>query len=199
MLPLISPMVQVSACASCIVLASRSQYAAGHVWIPDLAQPVAAIWMGDRFYSFFKIATSGANALHIVSKLGQRNEQAVLTKAVGGYAIWVLELEASPTRTTRLRHLGRHKLSKPAYCQLAPSTINRAIAIHVPDLDKLLNAVYLNNRYYSIFRIEDKAEKALELAAKITQRGDETAIVALQQGYAVCVWEPEATLAGSAI
>ena len=54
-------------------------------------------------------------------------------------------------------------------------------------------AVEHENKFYSVYRPGLEAMDALELAAQLTGRGNTSAIVSTQKGYAVCLWEPEAT------
>lgn len=181
-------MVHGSGFASCILLASRHQYASGHVWVPDLEQPVAAIWVGDRFYSFFKTIRA-EETFKLIEKLSQRGDRVALTETAQGYALWIWEVSAAPTQATHNRQV-RNRHPAPAPCLLVTRRVD-PIEIWVPDLDQPLDAIYLGDKYYSIFRVEPEIAKALELTAKITQRGDEAAIARLEKDYAVCIWEPE--------
>ena len=49
-------------------------------------------------------------------------------------------------------------------------------------------------QYYSIFKVEEEADKALEIVGRLTQQGDEITVAMTRKGYAICVLEPEAIL-----
>ena len=80
------------------ILESRSQYQSCRVRVPDLELPVAAILVDREYYSFFKAAQEASKVLTIVAKLGNRGDSTAITKTASGYAIWVIEPEASPVK-----------------------------------------------------------------------------------------------------
>jgi hypothetical protein len=55
---------------------------------------MAAIRVEALYYSFFRTVEVSQQAILIVRKLGDRGDRTVITKAVKGYSIWVLEEEA---------------------------------------------------------------------------------------------------------
>lgn len=65
--------------------------------------------------------------------------------------------------------------------------------IYVPDLEQRLSAIYANSKYYSFLKIVPNRSKALEIAARLQQRHDEPILTITPKGYAIWVWEPEAS------
>lgn len=68
----------------------------------------------------------------------------------------------------------------------------RTCHVRVPDSEKWLAAIVLNDRYYSFFKLVKDSQKALQIAAKLVYRGDEVAITRTIKGDAVWIYEPEA-------
>jgi hypothetical protein len=180
--------------APCLILASRDQYLSCRVQVPDLDRHIAAIRVGDRFYSFFKAVPDSRKVLGIVVKLSYRGDEAAIANAGKVHGIWVWEPEAQPLLDG---DRGRKPplLSPPAGCRILVSRNQyQQVDIQVPDLDQPLEAIVTENRCYSIFRIEPEVDRVFELVGKITQRGDETLITRLEKGYAVCILEPDAQI-----
>ena len=176
----------------CIMLASRDQYLACHIRVPDLEQRLAAIWIGDSYYSFFRMVGDSRKALSLTVKLCYRGDKVALTRVAKGYGLWVLEPEAGPTYGKRTLSTSHGQFSEPALCKIMVSrTQYQTLTIRVPDLEQPLDAIQVNGNYYSIFRIETDLDRLIEIVAKTTRRGDETIILRIQEGYAICVWEPE--------
>lgn len=68
----------------------------------------------------------------------------------------------------------------------------RPCHVRVPDLNKRLAAILVDDKYYSFFRIEKDSQRALEITNKLTRRGDQTVITKTAKGYVIWVLEPEA-------
>ncbi|MBW4520145.1 MAG: hypothetical protein KME16_10660 [Scytolyngbya sp. HA4215-MV1] len=64
--------------------------------------------------------------------------------------------------------------------------------IFVPDQENRLPAVLVREQYYSFFKIVKDRYQAIEISARLLQRGDKTVITTTAKGYAVWVLEPEA-------
>jgi hypothetical protein len=185
-------MVQSVQASPCLMLASRDQYMACHIRVPDLAQRLAAIRIGGSYYSFFRMVDDSRKALSLTVKLCYRGDKVALTRVAKGYGLWILEPEAQPTHLERIGSTSHTQLSEPALCRIMVSrTQYQSLAIRVPDLEQPLDAIQVNGNYYSIFRIETDLDRLIEIVAKTTRRGDETIILRIQEGYAICVWEPE--------
>jgi len=66
--------------------------------------------------------------------------------------------------------------------------------IKVPDLEKPVAAVCVDQEYYSFFKAVESADKTLEIVAKLGNVGDSTVITKTPKGYAIWVKEPNAQL-----
>jgi hypothetical protein len=66
--------------------------------------------------------------------------------------------------------------------------------IFVPDQDSRLPAVLVQGQYYSFFKMVKDRYQAIDISARLAQRGDKTVITKAAKGYAVWVLEPEAQL-----
>ncbi|HAN73609.1 MAG TPA: hypothetical protein DCQ51_09865 [Planktothrix sp. UBA8407] len=66
--------------------------------------------------------------------------------------------------------------------------------IKVPDLEKPVAAVCVDQEYYSFFKAVEAADKTLEIVAKLGNVGDSTVITKTPKGYAIWVKEPNAQL-----
>ena len=66
--------------------------------------------------------------------------------------------------------------------------------IFVPDQDSRLPAVFVQGQYYSFFKMVKDRYQAIDISARLAQRGDKTVITKAAKGYAVWVLEPEAQL-----
>ncbi len=82
------------------ILELRSQYQSCRIRVPDLELPVAAILVDREYYSFFKAVQEASKVLAIVAKLGNRGDSTAITKTASGYAIWVMEPEATAVKSS---------------------------------------------------------------------------------------------------
>lgn len=67
--------------------------------------------------------------------------------------------------------------------------------IQVPGDAHRLSAIALEGQFYSFFRSCQQVTKALGLTMKLTGRGDTVVVTSTSRGYALWVYEPDATLA----
>lgn len=77
-----------------VVLDSHHQYQPCQVRVPDLDQRLAAIAFKNSYYSLFKTVDGRDEALRIKIKLDRQGDEVVITKAVNGYSVWILEPDA---------------------------------------------------------------------------------------------------------
>ncbi|MBD1913317.1 MULTISPECIES: hypothetical protein [unclassified Leptolyngbya] len=183
-------MSQLKAPSPSYILLDRQQYRTCHVKVPDLEQRLSAIQLGDQFYSFFQVAPEARKAIALLTKLVYRNESTVLTKMPRGYGVWVEEPDAmrvgTPSSTV---------VRKPASCLVLVNQYpHRRCRIQVPDLPQSVDAIAVDQNFYSIFKAELPAEQALEIIAKLLQRGDKALLLGDRNGYVIGIHEPEATL-----
>ena len=182
----------------CLVLSLRRQYHSCHIQLPDSDERVAAIAIHNEFYSLFQVFESPDQAIDMVVRLSRRGEEVAIRQLPsGGYALWVKEKDARPTRSFNLIERRSTRQPRPEFCYiLTTSDEYQEVDIMVPDLDKSLSAIQFQGKYYSLFKPQVTAEQTIELTAKLAQRGDETIILALPDkapNYAVCVIEPDAS------
>jgi hypothetical protein len=67
--------------------------------------------------------------------------------------------------------------------------------IAIADSTERLPAIQVDNKFYSFFRFEANQEKAFDVVDKLTQRGDVALVTQTPKGFAVWVFEADATLA----
>lgn len=177
----------------CLMISSRDYFSSCHIRVPDLDQRLAAIQVGDRYYSFFNVVTDSKRALSLMIKLSHRGDHVVITQlARGGYGLWVWEPDAHLANAASAQRRQKPTLA-PASCTVLVSRDQfQRMDIRVPDLEQSVPAILIHDRFYSIFRVETDSEKVIDLVAKITQRGDETAIIRAEKGTAICIYEPDA-------
>nr|WP_290228232.1 hypothetical protein [Trichocoleus desertorum] len=176
------------------ILQSRTQYQPCHIRVPDLDDRIVAIRVDGKYYSLMKLVKERQQALEIANRLSNKGEETIITATVKGDAIWVLErdayldLPAQPaSATTQPKSLGAAKI-------LESRSQYRPCHIRVPDLDHRLSAIAVEGQYYSFFKVVKDRAQALEVAARLARRGDQTAITSTVKGEVVWVLEPEAEL-----
>jgi hypothetical protein len=178
------------------ILESRSAYRSCHIRVPDQDQRLAAVFVDKKYYSFFKVAKNEQHALEVCSRLARRGDTAVITKTAKGYAIWVLEPEAlldNPSKTTHPSPSSQPV--QPVLSQILEFRNQyQPCHIRVPDLDKRLAAVQVNDKYYSLLKVAKDRQHALEVAARLINRGSETIVIKNAKDYTIWVLEPEAVL-----
>jgi hypothetical protein len=64
--------------------------------------------------------------------------------------------------------------------------------IWATDLEHRLSAVYVDNQFYSFFKVISNPQKLLEVIARLGKRDDRVAITLTKQGYALWAYEPTA-------
>jgi hypothetical protein len=77
------------------ILKFPKEYQTCRIRVPNRQQRLLAIFVDDRYYSFFRIEPDRETVRDILTKLGQKLEKAIVTQTVKGYAIWTWEPEVS--------------------------------------------------------------------------------------------------------
>ncbi len=186
-------MQQVHTPLPCLFLASSHQYGVCQIQVPDIERPLAAIAIGEQYYSFFRSVQDGHRALSMMTRLSYCGDRTALKKTPKGYGIWVEEPDASP-RSAQASPLGKGDVQIPAPAKMLISKNQyEELQIMAPDLDQPLEAIAHEQKYYSIFRVETDTERVITIITKTALRGDETVTFRTDTGYAICVIEPEAT------
>lgn len=67
--------------------------------------------------------------------------------------------------------------------------------IWVADVGHRLSAVYVDNQFYSFFKVVNDPNKLLEIVARLGKRDDRVAITLTNKGYALWAYEPQAQYA----
>jgi hypothetical protein len=63
------------------------------------------------------------------------------------------------------------------------------------DVTHRLSAVYVDNQFYSFFKVVKNPNKLLDIVARLGKRDDKVAITLTNQGYALWAYEPQAQYA----
>lgn len=177
----------------CFFLVSRSQYQTCHVKLEGDNQPLGAIHVQGQNYGFLRKVEDATQAFRLLLKLNSQDTAVTLTQSAVGYMVWTLEPNSTPTKPLPPRSPLQTE-PKPFY--LFEAEREDFCQIRVPDLEQELVAATVMGQYYSIFKVEEEADKALEIVGRLTQQGDEITVAMTRKGYAICVLEPEAIFQG---
>lgn len=178
------------------ILDSRNQYRSCHIRVPDQDKRLAAIQVGEKYYSFFKVVKDTQQAQEIYTRLARRGDETVVTKTVKGLAIWVWEPEFFLEKSDL--ELAAKDQKQTVSVNFAPVRVLESRGqyqpchVRVPDLDKRLAAILVDGKYYGLLKVVRDEQQAFELAARLEKRGNETIIVRNARGYTVWVLEPDA-------
>ena len=184
--------------APCYFLANRQQYATCHIQVPDCEHRLSAITVGGALYSFFQVVPDPRKALSILTKFTYRGEAAVIRTLSKGYSIWVEEPGARLVKPTR-----SSKRLIPPNPPLATCTIlvdrypYQTCEILVSDLSNPIQALCVDGRFYSIFKVDVLPEQAITSLTKLVLRGDDVLLKISKLGTLIAVVEPDATLVTS--
>jgi hypothetical protein len=175
------------------VLASRDQYQACHIRLPGDDHRLAAVLVDGKFYSLLKIVKEPQKALKICNLMIGKGRQLVVTKTTKGVAIWTHEPDAIvESRTQKHLQTPRSTATVIPDSSLEVASQYQNCYIRVADLDDRLEAIQWNNRYYSLFKLTETRQQALEFVTKLKRRGDGVVMTQTSQGYRIWVWEPDA-------
>ncbi|MGI0487198.1 hypothetical protein ACN4EK_17285 [Pantanalinema rosaneae CENA516] len=175
------------------VLASRDQYRACHIRLPGDDHRMAAVLVEGKFYSLLKIVKEPQKALKICNLMIAKGRQLVVTKTTKGVAIWMYEPDAIvDSRTQKHLQAPRSAATELRSDSFVPPGQYQTCYIRVADLDDRLEAIHYNGRYYSLFKITETRQHALELGSKLQRRGDAAVMTQTSQRYCLWVWEPDA-------
>ncbi|MDX2214418.1 MAG: hypothetical protein SFY66_14095 [Oculatellaceae cyanobacterium bins.114] len=169
------------------IIESRQQYHSCHILVPHSEQRLPAIAFNNAYYSFFKVEKDKNRAIELSTRLHRRGEVAIITKTARGYVIWIEEAAAKlsmPVQRTA-------KTTTPYKILTSPNQY-QPCHIRVPDLNKPIAAICLDGKYYSLFKITDNTQQAVQLIKRLSSRGEETIITKTVKGYGIWIFEPEA-------
>lgn len=182
----------------CKILESRDQYRACHIRVPDSEERMAAIVLGDQYYSFFRLVKDSQKALQIAAKLVYRGDEVAITRTIKGDVIWIYETdaqedkakEAIKSRSTAQMPI----LNSGLWKFLASEHEYRPCQIRVPDVAKPMTAIYNEGQYYSHLRTVREQQQAIELAERLSSKGHAARITKHEQAWAIWVLESEAAI-----
>ncbi len=178
-----------------VPILSRQQYRSCHVWVADIPDRQPAILLGMKYYSLFKVVKSKPEALELINKLSRKQQEVAVTLIPKGFGIWVYEPDAISDDLIRTQpdlELSTAAIPNTSSKVLESRDQYQSCYIRVPDLDKPLVAIAVNNKYYALFKAVPDQSQALILLEKLEQRGDDTVITRTTTGYAVWVREVDA-------
>lgn len=83
--------------AHCYILDANNGYRVVTISVPDLDKSLSAIQVNGQYYSLFKPQVSADQALELVTKLAQRDDETVIVASPDkSYNVYVLEPDAVP-------------------------------------------------------------------------------------------------------
>ncbi|MGK7904310.1 MAG: hypothetical protein AB4352_23445 [Hormoscilla sp.] len=174
-----------------LILKSPSEYRRCQVWVPDLTDPLAAINVGDKYYSLLKVVPDEQKAVELAEKLVKRGDSVMLTAIPKGYAIWVWEAKAF-LKSVQKSSASASPPTKEANSPILDRSQYQPCKISVPDVKKPLAAIEVSGKYYSFFKNVPDREKALKIAEQLTNEGDKVFLTQTRKGYLIWVLEPDA-------
>ncbi|MGG6267620.1 hypothetical protein ACQ4M3_11820 [Leptolyngbya sp. AN03gr2] len=183
----------------CKILESRDQYRSCHIRVPDSEERMAAIVLGDRYYSFFRLVKDSQKALQIAAKLVYRGDEVAMTRTIKGDVIWIYESEAEedkPKAIAKSRSTAAQMplMSSGLWKFLASDHEYRPCQIRVPDVAKPMTAIYNDGQYYSHLRTVREQQQAIELVERLSSKGHAARITKHEQAWAIWVLESEASI-----
>jgi proteasome lid subunit RPN8/RPN11 len=180
--------------AVCKLLTYKGQYSKCHIKVPDVDTKLPAVKIGSQLYSLFRRFENADAAMKVFNKLAKKGDELALTKQThNGYVMWALELDAQVFKGPRQAER-QWPTYGPANClMLGDAKQYHQCYVNVPDLAEPMIAIQYDERFYSVYKPGLSAIESLDLAAQLTWRGHDSAITSTTKGYAVCLWEPEAS------
>ncbi|WP_199336732.1 hypothetical protein [Oscillatoria sp. FACHB-1407] len=169
------------------IIESRQQYRSCHIHVPHSEQRLPAIFFNNAYYSFFKVEKDKNRAVELSIRLHRRGETTIITNVSRGYVIWIEEAEAKPSKPVQ-----NSSKCTTSYKILTSPSQYQPCHIRVPDLNKPIAAIRSDGKYYSLFKITDDTQQAVQLIKRLSARGEETIITKTVKGYGIWVFEPEA-------
>ena len=181
--------------AACKLLTYKGQYSTCQIKVPDVDTKLPAVKIGNQLYSLFRRFENAETVMKALDKLAQKGDEllALTKQSNNSYVMWALELEARVFKGPR--NAGRKwPTHGPATCLiLGDAKQYHQCYVTVPDLAEPVVALQHEDRFYSVYQTGLEASEALDLSTQLTWRGHDSAIASTAKGYAICLWEPEAS------
>lgn len=77
------------------ILESEREYQTCQVRVPDVAKPLAAIYVDRQYYGFMRVVRNQEQAIDLAERLARKGNPAVITLNGRSCAVWVLEPDAT--------------------------------------------------------------------------------------------------------
>jgi len=169
------------------ILTDRDSQARCQIRVPDLDQPLEAIYLEGRYYGLMKSFTDKQKMLDLVERLEQKHEDIVLAAQGNGVAIWIWEPNAVP-----LQAADSYKEALGTNTPLLTSRRQyQTCRIELPDGDRCAAIVY-QNQYYSFFRTMPDRVRTVALVKKLEQRQNQCLVTKTPKGYGIWALEANA-------
>jgi hypothetical protein len=179
----------------CKFLLERQLYQSCHMLSPDVDHRLPAIYVDNQFYSFFKVLPDPQKVLDVIVRLGKRDDKVAVTLTKRGFAVWAHEPGGRYAPPSQNPGRAMQPVFGPKACLVVTEADAYNICqVQVPDMAEPLQAISYRDRYYSIFKQEPEARKLVEMAAKLTQRGDDILITLGSSAYILALLEPNGKL-----
>lgn len=178
------------------LLAQRDDYTTCHIFASEDGHRSPAIALDGNFYSFFRSLDDPEKVLSILRKLSAKGDATVMTPTRRGYAIWVHEPSAELMAPQGKAPRNLPPSFGPANCWIISDRQPgyRTCTLDVPDLPDPVPGLANGQKLFSLYRREKDADTTLKLGSRLSQRGDEIVILVTEQTYALCIYEPGATI-----
>ncbi len=197
--------------AVCKLLMERRQYRTCHIRVPDLEQHLSAIQAGEEeFYSFYRVFPEEMKLLHVVGKLGNKGDRMAITRSPKGYTLWVQEPDAQLLSTPAAKLPSQEDT---AYARFLPvNAIYYPCMVEIPEGRKYLSLA-IDDNFYRFFKLEKDFQRVMNVAGRLSRQGSEVLIAtakgvldkvaqhldpdtlgSIEDGYVICLLEPEAKL-----
>lgn len=174
------------------ILPSRSQYRACHIRLPGETQRLAAVLVEGQYYSLFKVVKDRSKALETCARLASRGNQTVITQTAKGDAIWILEPDAYQDSARATSLTSTPQADNRVVRVIESRNDYKSCHIRVPDLDKPMAAIQVEDKYYGLLKVVDTRQQAIDVAQRLLRKGNEAVVTRLAQGFGIWVWEAEA-------
>jgi hypothetical protein len=181
----------------CRILTSRTQYRSCHIRVPDDTQRLAAVLVGTKYYSFFRLIKEHQKTLQVAARLVYRGGEVVITKVAKGEVIWVYEPDVLVDDLVQevALPLAQRRSESGLWVLLESAQDYQVCQIRVPDVAKPLEAIVFDRQYYGFMRRVRSQAEAIEFSERLGSRGNQSIITKSDRNYVVWVLEPDAAIA----
>ncbi|AFY72019.1 hypothetical protein Pse7367_3796 (plasmid) [Thalassoporum mexicanum PCC 7367] len=189
-----------------LVLTSRQQYLPCHIKVEDIDLPMAAIAVGNDFYSYFRMMPKGDRLLKFILRLSYRGDRFVVTIAANCYLVWLYEPKAQLYHSQRQQLAKRQQAVIKLATQEPPCSTLFLISpqqyqledIRIKEMSEPLPGLIYAERTFSLLEINDNPDLVLAIVGRLSLQRHNTAILLLKtelaSTFAICVQEPGAEL-----